>query len=26
MIAPTGEFETGGAYRPAELYEVKPEE
>ena len=26
MIVPTGEFETGGAYRPAELYEVKPEE
>ncbi len=26
MIAPTGEFETGGAYRPAELYQVKPEE
>ena len=26
MIAPTGVFETGGAYRPAELYEVKPEE
>ncbi len=26
MIIPTGEFETGGAYRPAELYEVKPEE
>ncbi len=23
MIVPTGEFETGGAYRPAELYEVK---
>lgn len=26
MIVPTGEFETGGAYRPAELYKVKPEE
>lgn len=26
MIEPTGEFETGGAYRPAELYQVKPEE
>jgi 8-oxo-dGTP diphosphatase len=26
MIIPTGEFETGGAYRPAELYTVKPEE
>jgi 8-oxo-dGTP diphosphatase len=26
MIVPTGEFETGGAYRPAELYQVKPEE
>lgn len=26
MIIPTGEFETGGAYRPAELYKVKPEE
>ncbi|RED10661.1 NUDIX hydrolase [Pontivivens insulae] len=26
MIVPTGEFETGGAYRPAELYAVKPEE
>ena len=26
MIVPTGEFEIGGAYRPAELYEVKPEE
>lgn len=26
MIAPLGEFETGGAYRPAELYQVKPEE
>lgn len=26
MIVPTGEFETGGAYRPAELYEVKPKE
>lgn len=25
MIVPTGEFETGGAYRPAELYAVKPE-
>lgn len=26
MIVPTGEFETGGAYRPAELYEVKSKE
>lgn len=26
MIIPTGEFETGGAYRPAELYQEKPEE
>lgn len=26
VIAPTGEFESGGAYRPAELYQVKPEE
>ncbi len=26
MIVATGEFETGSAYRPAELYEVKPEE
>jgi len=26
MIVPTGEFETGSAFRPAELYEVKPEE
>jgi len=26
MIAPTGTFETGGAYRPAELYEVKAKE
>ncbi|RYG89649.1 NUDIX domain-containing protein [Loktanella sp. IMCC34160] len=26
MIIPTGEFETGGAYRPAELYTLKPEE
>jgi len=26
MIVPTGEFETGGAYRPAELYTTKPEE
>lgn len=26
MIVPTGEFETGGAYRPAELYEVKLKE
>ncbi|MEO0412848.1 MAG: NUDIX domain-containing protein [Pseudomonadota bacterium] len=25
-IHPTGEFETGGAYRPAEYYVVKPEE
>lgn len=26
MIVATGDFETGGAYRPAELYEVKPKE
>lgn len=26
MIVPTGEFETGGAYRPAELYKVKSKE
>ena len=26
MIAPTGEYETGGAYRPAEYYQVKPVE
>lgn len=26
VIIPTGQLETGGAYRPAELYEVKPEE
>ncbi len=26
IIAPTGEFETGGAHRPAELYQEKPEE
>jgi len=26
IIVPTGEFETGGAYRPAELYEVKSKE
>ncbi len=26
MITPTGEFESGSAYRPAELYEVKPQE
>lgn len=26
MIAPTGAFETGSTHRPAELYEVKPEE
>lgn len=26
MIVPTGEFESGGAYRPAELYEVKSKE
>ncbi|WP_299155199.1 NUDIX domain-containing protein, partial [uncultured Tateyamaria sp.] len=26
MIVPTGEFETGGAYRPAELYEVRSKE
>jgi len=26
MIVPTGELETGGAYRPAELYKVKSKE
>ncbi|MEP4195526.1 MAG: NUDIX domain-containing protein [Aliishimia sp.] len=26
IIVPTGEFETGGAYRPAELFEVKSKE
>lgn len=26
MIEPTGEFESGAAYRPAELYQLKPEE
>ena len=26
MIVPTGEFETGSAYRPAELFEVKSKE
>lgn len=26
MIVPTGAYETGGAYRPAELYEVKTKE
>ncbi|WP_368186310.1 NUDIX domain-containing protein [Aestuariibius sp. HNIBRBA575] len=26
FIRPTGVFETGGAYRPAEFYQVKPEE